>query len=109
MESEARNPCKKNGTTNRNPDGVAENSGGFSVTPSGLILVMASLAGVPCFALHRLPVFYSPFGTSLRRLPVVLYKGAASLHRLPVFLTGHRPFFIYSVTFTPKVKVREAG
>lgn len=50
-----------------NPDGVAENSGGHSVTPSGFRL----FAGVLC-------------------------RGSATLHTLPVVLIALRTFSLYA-------------
>ena len=51
VECAARNPCK-HGKRISNPDGVTEFCRAF-----GTFKIFAFIAGVTCYALHRLPVF----------------------------------------------------
>ena len=61
VKCEARNPCYAM-FNNKAPKAATENKAIVSVTPFGVSLSVVCLAGVPCFALHHLPVVFHAFG-----------------------------------------------
>jgi len=49
-------------TVNQAPKAAIEKKANVSVTPFGVPLLAVCSAGVSCFALHHLPVFFHAFG-----------------------------------------------
>ena len=53
MEHVVRNACENESPQTQSAEGTTENP----VVPSALLMSLYNNAGVPCFALHRLPIF----------------------------------------------------